>query len=246
MIDIHTHLLPNIDDGVSSIREVRSLIQNAIQEGITDICITPHFSRIDDYTSYCDVLIYSYNKLKEELKDININLYLGNEIMIDKDIDELLLNHRLLSLNKTKYVLIEFPMDKYSKDYDEYLYNISISGYKIIIAHPERYEYVIQDYDKYINHKWKDYYLQCNQNSLNVSIRKKIIYKLIDEQRLTLISSDAHNEYRPCTLIDAYKHISKKYNNELADILFNVNPKLILNNENVNKLPLVKRKLFSI
>ena len=246
MIDIHCHLLPKVDDGVSNLNESKQLIIKAINEGITDICITPHFSRIDDYTVYSNDLVNCFNNLKQSLQDLNINLYLGNEIMIDKDIDELLLNHRLLSLNNTKYVLIEFPMDKYSKDYDEYLYNISISGYKIIIAHPERYEYVIQDYDKYINHKWKDYYLQCNQNSLNVSIRKKIIYKLIDEQRLTLISSDAHNEYRPCTLIDAYKHISKKYNNELANILFNVNPKLILNNENVNKLPLVKRKLFSI
>lgn len=246
MIDIHTHILPNVDDGTSSIQETKQLLLDAINENITDICITPHFSRIDEYTYKSDYLLEQFNLLKQECKDLPINLYLGNELMIDSHLDELLLDNKLLTLNNSNYVLVEFPFDKYLADYDEYLYNISLN-YKIIIAHPERYSYVQQDPNKYIDN-WisNNYYIQVNQNGLFNHTQRKIIYKLIDNQNLHIISSDAHNINRPITLLQAYNHISNKYNKQLADILFNTNPYNILNNLPLIKLPKVKRKLITL
>lgn len=246
MIDIHTHILPNVDDGTSSTQETKQLLLDAINENITDICITPHFSRIDEYTYKSDYLLEQFNTLKQECKDLPINLYLGNELMIDSHLDELLLENKLLTLNNSNYVLVEFPFDKYLADYDEYLYNISLN-YKIIIAHPERYSYVQANPDKYINN-WisNNYYIQVNQNGLFNHTQRKIIYKLIDNQNLHIICSDAHNINRPITLLQAYNHISNKYNKQLADILFNTNPYNVLNNKQLIKLPKVKRKLITL
>ena len=244
MIDIHCHILPLVDDGCSSIEESRKLLINAINEGISDVCITPHFSRNDDYVCRADALNTKFNELKNACSDLKINLFLGNELMIDKDLDELLINKQLLSLNESKYVLVEFPFEGYKSEYDEYLYNISISGYKIIIAHPERYMWVINN-PKYID-KWlnEGYYIQCNVTSLNDRKIRNFMYKLIEEGKMHFICSDAHNVNRPLSLVDGYKLISKKFNDNVADVLFNDNPKKVLFNDNVQNVDRCKRRLF--
>ena len=245
MIDIHNHILPNVDDGSDSLDKTRKLLIDAINEGITDVCITPHFSRLDSYTYKSEQLLNKFEELKTYCIDLQINLYLGNELMIDKDLDELLISKQLLTLNNSRYVLVEFPFEVYKSEYDEYLYNISISGYKIIIAHPERYKYVIDNPNKYIN-KWinEGYYLQCNQTSLQDRKMRSFIFNLIENKQLHFIASDAHNSHRPLTLIDAYKLVEKKFNCEVSKLLFIDNPKNVINNNDVAILPKVKRHLF--
>lgn len=244
MIDIHSHILPCVDDGCSSIEEARKLLLNAINEGISDVCITPHFSRNDDFVCRADTLINRFNELKESCGDLKINLYLGNELMIDKDLDELLLNKQLLTLNNSKYVLVEFPFEGYKDEYDEYLYNIAISGYKIIIAHPERYMWVM-DNPKYID-SWisEGYLIQCNVTSLKDNKTRNFMYKLIENGKLHFISSDAHNINRPLSLMDGYNLISKKFNEDVANTLFNDNPLQVLLNKQVKNIEKCKRRLF--
>lgn len=244
MVDIHCHLIPTVDDGCSSFREALSLLKKAKEDGITDICITPHFSRVDDYTAKANIIVPIFHQLKELAKNIDIRLYIGNELMIGKDLDELLLSHELLTLNDSKYVLVEFPFNEYKSIYDEYLYNISLSGYKIIIAHPERYEYVYDDVDKYIYHKWvnKGYYLQCNQSSLYDRHKRNLIYDLIETQAIHIISSDGHNKQRPVVLKQGYELIKDKFSSEVADTLFTINPKLVLSDRELIDVPETRRK----
>ena len=244
MIDVHCHILPNVDDGANSSVVSRRLLLKAINEGITDICFTPHFSRIDNYVYKKKDLVNKFEEFKSLNSDLNINMYLGNELMINSDLDELLNNEELLTINNSKYILVEFPFDKYKEDYDEYLYNLSLSGYKIIIAHPERYEYVIND-PKFIN-RWTDnnYYLQVNQSSFNDRQRRNIIFTLLEQGKVSLAASDAHNEHRPITLVDAYNLVSKKFNQELAELLFNTNPYNILNDLDVINPPKIKKHLL--
>ena len=244
MIDIHCHILPNVDDGCSSIRETRKLLENAINEGVSDVLITPHFSRNDDFIKKSKELLDIFNDVKRECSDLNINLYLGNELMIDKDLDELLISHELLSLNDTNYVLVEFPFEDYKDEYDEYLYNLSISGYKVIIAHPERYKWVMDDYsyiDKWIN---ADYYIQCNVTSLNVWKQRSLMHKMIERQNVHFIASDAHGENRPLSLIKGYEMIRNKFNENVANVLFEDNPRRLLNNEEIVNVDKCKRRLF--
>lgn len=229
MIDIHNHILPLVDDGSNSLELSRKLLMGAYNEGISDVCITPHFARVFDLHVYSDELEERFLEFKKQVKDIKVNLYLGNELFIDKEMDKLLLEKKVLSLNNSKYVLIEFPFDRYDDDFDEYLYNISLD-YKIIIAHPERYDYVLK------NHKFVDrwlhegYYLQANQSSLFNFRQKHLIYKLIEDNQLSFIASDAHNASRPLSLKNSYEVVKKKFDKQVADILMNVNPMCVLNN----------------
>ena len=242
MIDIHTHLLPSVDDGSSDLNETRLLLETAIKDGTKDIVLTPHFCRMDNYVCRRKDLLLKFNNLKSQVKDLNINLYLGNELMIEQNLDTLLENNELLTINNSHYVLVEFPFDEYKKEYDEYLYNISSLGLKIIIAHPERYSYINENL---INSWLKNKYcLQANARSFVRKDRKKLLFKLIQNGQLHIIASDAHNEYRPPVLSDTYKLISKKFNTQTAEILFNTNPYNVLNDIDLITLPKQKQRLF--
>lgn len=246
MIDIHNHILPQVDDGVDSEVASFNLLLEAAKDGISDVCITPHFSRIDDYLVYKDELLKKFNHLKKRCSNLDINLYLGNELMIEEKLDQLLLEDKVCTLNNSNYVLIELPMNEYKYIYDEYLMNVSLSGYRIIIAHPERYRYVQNDNDfvyRWIN---SGYYLQINQNSLFNLKTKRTVYKLIDKRLVSLVASDAHSINRPLALKDAYVAICKRYSEETAEILFNRNPYYVLTNKNIVKTPNHKKRLFAL
>ena len=243
MIDIHNHLIPNIDDGSDSLELSRRLLKAAASEGITEVCITPHFMKHGPFNVRKKELLELFESFKEETKDINIKLYLGNELYIDPELDELLLNDEICTMNESRYVLVEFPFEEYKREYDEYLYNISLE-YQIIIAHPERYHYVKKDHDfvkRWLN---EGHILQSNTTSLSSSDSRRVIYDLLSKGRLSLMASDAHNEYRPLSMIEAYDHISRKFNEETAEYLMNINPKCIIENEPVKRIKPVKKHFF--
>ena len=243
MIDIHNHLIPNIDDGSDSLKLTRKLLKQGIAEGITDVCITPHFMKHGPYHVRRDELLKLFEKLKRETSDLRVNLYLGNELYIDSSLDTLLLNNEICTMNDSRYVLIEFPFEEYKSEYDEYLYNVSLD-YRIIIAHPERYQFVQRDYDFVQRWLKEGYLLQSNSTSLFVPETRKVIYDLIKKGRLAFIASDAHNEYRPLSLIEAYDLIAKKFSEETARLLMEVNPRKVIENEPVKKVPAIKKRLF--
>lgn len=243
MIDIHNHLIPNIDDGSDSLELSRKLLQDAIAEGISDVCITPHFMKHGLYSVRKRELLDLFEEFKKQTEDLNVNLYLGNELYIDRELDELLANDEICTMNDSRYVLIEFPFENYRTDYDEYLYNVSLQ-YQIIIAHPERYHYVQKDHDFVRRWTNEGYLLQSNSTSLLRNESKKVIYDLIEKGRLSFIASDAHNMYRPLSLIEAYEMIRKKFSKETAELLMDTNPLKVIQNEPVIKAPKVKKHLF--
>lgn len=242
MIDIHTHILPLVDDGSNNLETSRKLLIDAYNDGISDICLTPHFCRMDNYTLKKDAITKHFNEFKKQVSDIKVNLYLGNELMIEHNLDELLEDNELCTINNSNYVLIEFPFDDYKNDYNEYLYNIRMLGLKIIIAHPERYNFISNELiDYWLNN---GYYMQANASSFKVKEKRKLLYKLIENGKLHIVASDAHSIHRPSLLSETYKLISHKFDMETADILFNTNPYNVLNNINIIKPKKIKKKLF--
>ena len=244
MIDIHNHILPGVDDGSDSLDLSRKMLEDAIEEGITDVVITPHYMHRDIYQIKKNELTNLFNEFKSACSDLKINLYLGNELYIDSKLDELLEDDEVCSMNDSDYVLIEFPFDDYKDIYDEYLYNVSLSR-KIIIAHPERYSYVQNDVD--FTKRWLDagYYLQANTTSLYKKEEKKVIFSLIEKGKLSFMASDAHSAYRPLSLIDAYNLIGRKFSKETAKLLMNDNPERVIQNRRIIKAVPVKKRLFS-
>lgn len=247
MIDIHNHLLWGVDDGAKDFASALTFLQEACEDGVKKVIVTPHFMKHGPYRLGAAALRERFAAFKEAVgEEVDIELFLGNELYIDKELDDLLLEGAILSLDDSRYVLVEFPFGEYRDEYDEYLYNLRIAGFRVIIAHPERYKYVNDD--KNFVKRWTDngYLLQINQNSLNNHDKRHMIYDWIMKGYVYFIASDAHNEYRPCILSDAYKNIVKNFNKDIAERLLVNNPECILENKDISEMPIIKKKFLGI
>lgn len=249
MIDIHNHALYGVDDGSSDMDMSLTLLRDAYKDGIRKLIITPHYMYGEKYCHKAEEILDRFEALKKAVQDEGnqIELFIGNEIMISSHIDELLERKEILTLAGTDYVLVEFPFNDYLDEYDEYLYNITTLGYKIIIAHPERYEYVQRNHafvDRWLN---EGYYLQSNGDSLFAKGLGKLVIKLISQGKLSFIASDGHRtEWRPILLQKSYMCIEKAFGSGIADSLFGGNQQCLLKNQPIPLMPAVKRKGFSL
>lgn len=199
MIDIHNHLLPGVDDGSRSFDESIEVLKNLESVGYKSVILTPHYIRESRYSSNKENNLKVLNKLKEEIKknNININLYLGNEIFYDKNIIDLLNNNEISSLNNSKYLLIELPMSGDVTGYEEVFSSLIRKGYKVILAHPERYFSFQKDYKKINNLVDIGVLLQCNIESIMGgygSSAKKTVKKIFKDKKVSLLGTDIHHK----------------------------------------------------
>lgn len=231
MIDIHSHVISNVDDGSSSIDASINLLKDAINEGVTDLICTPHYRHKMFETSIED-LKKQFEKLVLEAKKQNlpINLYLGQEIYLrrPKALNEYFNNGLLMTMNNTNWLLLEFS---YTNDIDisEVVYNAKLNGYNSIIAHIERYEYV--DLDQAIDIKNTGAMIQVNASSINGKYgfkTKRRVLKLIKNGLVDFVASDIH-ETRQNGMAKAYNLITKKFGSDVANRLFKENAKILIN-----------------
>ena len=143
-VDIHSHILYGIDDGSKSINESIEIIKQHKEMGFKDIVVTPHYIENSEYITNNKEKNNILETLKKELKkqNIDINLYLGNEVFVNNNLEQLLKNNEISSINNSKYLLIELPMHNKIKNITDIIYELRIKGIIPIIAHPERYEFV--------------------------------------------------------------------------------------------------------
>jgi len=210
MFDIHTHIIPYVDDGSSSLEESINMIKHEIDIGVTDIICTPHhiFHR---YEATVEVIKERFEFLKEEVEKLNlpIKLYLGQEICYThrEDIISMLKNGTLLTLNNTNRVLLEFSFTREPEDILDIIYNFNINGYEVIIAHVERYEWMTLD--KVVALRNEGALIQINSNSvlgLTSWAEKRFVKKLLKHNLVDFVASDTHS-FRPSTLDKSYKKI---------------------------------------
>ena len=111
MTDIHSHILFNVDDGSKSIEESIELLKKLHKIGFNNVILTPHYIKDSEYSSKNKEKKQKLNELKEELinQNININIYLGNEIFINNEIYDLIKEGEIHTLNNTRYILVELP-----------------------------------------------------------------------------------------------------------------------------------------
>lgn len=139
MIDLHSHILPELDDGSQSLEESLAMARMAVQSGVTVMVATPHC--MDDRAQQ---VYAAWRLLREALRDteIPLKLYLGMEIFGTADTVRLLRAGRLFPLNGSQYPLIEFSFRSTGEEETQILYQVLRAGYRPLVAHPERYGYV--------------------------------------------------------------------------------------------------------
>lgn len=143
MVDIHSHLIPNVDDGSKSVEETFMLIKEADRAGITDIILTPHYI-VNSYEQNANTLILLKDKLQQILdKDkINVKLHIGMEVYITDNLIDLLKQNKLLTLANSKYLLMELPLNTHVQYEDIIIFKLIENNIIPIIAHPERYKFI--------------------------------------------------------------------------------------------------------
>ena len=149
MIDIHTHILPLVDDGATSFEMAIQMIKQEVNDGVKTIFLTPHYVKNTEFDIDLEIINKTFEELKEKVKELelDVELILGREVYFRDNLD-----YDLYTLNNSKYILVEFPMKSYF-DIEEAIYNLNVSGYKPIIAHIERYDYIksVEDVKKIKN-----------------------------------------------------------------------------------------------
>lgn len=236
MKDIHNHLLYGIDDGSKSLDESLKLLKDMEECGVKEVVLTPHYIVDSKYQADPETKNKLLNELKNELvkKNIDIKLYLGNEIYLDDNLLKYLKDKKIDSINNSKYLLIEFSMSIFPKHalnvFSELIYN----GYKIILAHPERYNYLYKDMSLLNELKEMGVLFQSNYGSLFGMYGvypKKMIKKLLKKDYIDFIAGDIHHSVS--LDLNKLKKKLKRYISEerIEDLLNNNFDKVIKDEE---------------
>ncbi|WP_297426920.1 CpsB/CapC family capsule biosynthesis tyrosine phosphatase [Clostridium sp.] len=197
IVDIHSHILPNIDDGSKSMEMTLEMLRNAEEKGTKEIVATPHYlldygeATISEVKSLVDEV-----NLAAEKEGINIKIYNGQEVYFNENIINNFLEGNIGTINDSRYMLIEFSMHEIDKNVFDVIYELQIRNIVPIIAHPERYK-PIREKVTFINDFIEAGFLfQMNAGSIEgkfgESVRKTA--KIFLENNIyNFIGSDAHD-----------------------------------------------------
>lgn len=241
MIDIHCHILPNVDDGSESLEESIEMAKIAESEGITKIVNTSH-CHFDFKYKKGNELKLELEKFNQALKEENINIevLLGNELYYTSDLIERFNELDFFSMNNSKYILMEFSPINFPKNIEDVIYEIKIRGYIPIIAHAERYKQVQEDVNIVLDCIKEGALIQVNASSILGKNGEKVedtSKKLLDNNMVHFVATDAHSSNRRRPLIkDSYNYILKNYGKEVSEKLFIENPTAVIENRDISIL----------
>lgn len=236
LCDIHTHVLPGVDDGAPSIEYALQMLENAAASDVEWLAVTPHCNvPLCEGNYWGEDLQRRFAALQEAAKDIPLHLVLGAEVRVTDDLPALLEQGRIPTLGGGRYLLTEFEMDAEERAFMPALQAILERGYIPLVAHPERYAAVCRD--PRIVEEWLDggCHLQLTGGSLLGSYGKTIrrtAHTLLNRDLVACVASDAHGVHsRSNYLLDVYDHLYVQYSKAYANCLMYTNPLRICRDE---------------
>jgi tyrosine-protein phosphatase YwqE len=197
IIDIHSHLLPGLDDGVQSFEEAEAIILRFKNLGYTKLITTPHVMS-DFFKNTSEGILAKLTELRQWLavKNINIEIQASAEYYLDEELlKRIETNVPLLTFGKNHF-LFETNFMTEPLNLKEFIFMATTKGYKPVLAHPERYLYIQSDFSKAEDLLNRGVLLQLNVSSISGYYSKAAqttAQKLIDKGWVHLIGSDCHN-----------------------------------------------------
>lgn len=234
MIDLHSHILPELDDGAQNLRESLSMARMAVESGVTAMVATPHCAH--DRTR--DVAA-AWQLLQQALaeNEIPLKLFPGMEIFGTRETAQLLMEGKLFTLNGSRYPLIEFSFRSDGVEETRILRSVCKAGFRPVVAHPERYSYLQSD-PRLVNRWYRmGCLLQVNRGSLLGrfgSQAQHMGFELVERGFATAVASDAHSSrVRTPWMEDVRDLLLRDISPRCARALLLDNPKKILKNEEI-------------
>lgn len=253
MIDIHSHILPGIDDGAKDIKESLELARGAVAEGIRTIIATPHHQN-GHYINSKESILEKVAGLNGALKKENIPLTVlpGQETRIYGEILEDYRKGEILPLNGGKYIFIELPSDHVPLYAEQLLFEIQLEGLVPIIVHPERNRGFMERPELLYQLVKKGALTQVTGASLAGFFGKKIkkfSLQMVEANLTHFVASDAHNMInRTFKMNEAFSILDDEFGDD-AVYLFKENAALLVEGKNVYKdVPnrIKKKRLFGV
>lgn len=193
-VDLHSHLIPGIDDGAKDLDDSVTIIKELINQGFSKIITTPHIIS-DLYKNTPETINSGLEILKRRLANDNVEIDISAaaEYYVDYDFEQRIGNENFLTFGE-KYLLIEFSFLEAPRNMYDIIFKLQLEGYVVVLAHPARYQYFnLKDYESLIN---RGVLFQLNLLSLigyysnQIKTNAKL---LIDNKFVSFVGTDCHN-----------------------------------------------------
>lgn len=232
MIDLHCHILPELDDGSQSLEESLAMARMAVESGVRAMAATPHCM-----DSRAAEVYDAWAFLKQSLEEtgVPLKLFPGMEIFGTQDTARLLREGKLFTLNGSRYPLIEFSFQSDGDEETWILRSVCRAGFRPIVAHPERYTYL--QHDPELVNRWQRMgcLFQVNRGSLLGRFgghAQALASELVERGFAAAVASDAHSpRMRTPWMADVRNLLSREFSPRCARALLLDNPKKILKDE---------------
>lgn len=245
MIDIHSHILPGLDDGSPDMETSIKMLEIVASEGIRTIVATPHFIPRDKEIDRNVVLekVDELNQYIQHNTHLDVTIYPGEEVFLSPDIPDLYSEGKLITLfDNGKYLLLELPMTSIPPYTKEIIYLLNLKGVKPIIAHPERNQEIARNVDKLSELISMGALAQVNSLSFyGVFGRnaKESAEKIVRKGLVQFIATDSHT---PRARSPRFHKLYKKFSPRFIDIMMRQNPEKLMNGLEIEISPEDYRK----
>lgn len=236
MIDLHCHMLPGVDDGAMDAAVACRMAEQALDSGVDTVVLTPHCNLSRSQPNYAGPMLERHFAMLRALlrqRGLPLRLLPGAEVFADDEtVLSLLREHRLLTLNRSRYLLVEFRFDASGRQISAILDALAETGCVPVIAHPERYA-AVQREPRLAAHWFRcGYVIQLNKGSLlgRLGCRsEQTALELLRRGFAHVIASDAHDPvYRTAGFRSLLPLLQDCCSPEYVRILLHDNPKCII------------------
>lgn len=248
MIDLHCHILPEIDDGAQNMQEALDMCRMAVADGITTIVATPHYQ-----PGACSWSAKELNErvasLQDELRktDTPLTIVPGAELLIFPELQVLLKGDPFLTINRSIYFLVEFRPHTFPPNAAPFLISLMKSGLAPVIAHPERYDWFARQPDFFDELLGLGALFQLSAGSILGEFGptvQEFSMGLIRRGMIQVIASDGHNRSdRPPLLSQAVTLVANLVGTARAEAMVTTTPAAIIANQRL-QIPITEDRLL--
>ncbi len=240
MIDIHCHILYGVDDGAGYLEEALKMVKVAIDGGTHSIIATPHCNIKGEVVNHWNEIFE--NKISEmngifNRENVPMTIYPGQEIYCDdeKEFLTLIKNNKLITLNHSRYPLVEFEFHESAASIYEKLGLLLAEGLVPIVAHPERYDFISEDVGAAKRLKEMGCLLQLNKASVTGGFGRSARHNamhILENELADFVASDGHSPYKRTPFLGTVDEIiSEDFSTDYADLLFEINPQKVIDDK---------------
>ena len=232
MIDLHTHVLPGIDDGSQSVGESLDMLTESKKQGVVACAATPHciLHKAGDIESFLSIRDKACEELSRAVRRTGCDIpeiYLGGEVYLDNNITKRFDGVERLCFSGTNYILVELPRQRLDRRITEWIFNFILKGMNPIVAHVERTS--LKELDE-IGIWDLDVIFQINAESFISLSSRRELKKIFAHDKKFVVGSDMHNTSSRPQCISKAKKVSQKKFPRMTDEMFYTNSKNILRN----------------